>query len=270
MNTEEMLSQLIALAIEWGPKVLGAIVVLIIGLWVIKRVSKGLSKALDKRDYDPSLKPFLKSILNLLLKVMLVISVFGMVGIEMTSFVAVLGAAGLAIGLALSGTLQNFAGGVMILTFKPFKVGDWVDTQGHSGSVKAINIINTILKTGDNKTIVIPNGGLFNDSLTNYSTEEKRRVDWTIGIGYGDDYDKAKSVLMGLIKLDERIINDPAEPFIALAELADSSVNLTMRCWVNASHYWAVKFDMNEKIYKTFPKEGLNIPFPQMDVHVHK
>lgn len=270
MNTEQILSKLTAMAVEWGPKLLGAILVLTIGLWVIKRITKALSHALDKRDYDPSLKSFLKSILNLLLKVMLVISVFGMVGIEMTSFIAILGAAGLAIGLALSGTLQNFAGGVMILIFKPFKVGDWIDAQGHSGSVKAIHIINTILKTGDNNTIVIPNGSLFNGSLTNYSTEEKRRVDWTVGIAYGDDYDKAKAVLMDLIKQDDRIISDPAEPFIALSELADSSVNLAVRCWVNAPDYWAVKFNMNEKIYKTFPKEGLNIPFPQMDVHIQK
>jgi len=269
MDVNEIMDQIVALSIEWGPKVIGAILVLIIGLWVIKAMTNGLSKALDKRDYDPSLKSFLKSILNILLKAMLVISVFGMIGIEMTSFVAILGAAGLDVGLALSGTLQNFAGGVMILIFKPFTVGDWIDAQGHSGSVKAIHIINTVLKTGDNKTIIIPNGGLFNGSLTNYSTEEKRRVDWTVGIGYGDDYDKAKAVLMDLIKQDNRIINDPAEPFIALAELADSSVNLAVRCWVNAADYWAVKFDMNEKIYKTFAKEGLNIPFPQMDVHVH-
>lgn len=270
MDIEQIMSKVYELAIYWGPKVIGAIVVLIIGLWVIKRITKSLSKALDKRNYDPSLKSFLKSILNLLLKAMLIISVFGMIGIEMTSFVAILGAAGLAIGLALSGTLQNFAGGVMILIFKPFKVGDWIDAQGHSGSVNAIHIINTILKTGDNKTIIIPNGSLFNGSLTNYSSEEKRRVDWTVGIAYGDDYDKAKSVLLDLIKQDERILNEPAEPFIALAELADSSVNLAMRCWVNAGDYWAVKFAMNEKIYKTFDKEGLNIPFPQMDVHMHK
>lgn len=270
MKIEDIIIQLKELALSWGPKLIGAIIVLLIGLWVIKRITTALSKALDKRDYDPSLKSFLKSILNLLLKVMLVISVFGMIGIEMTSFVAILGAAGLAIGLALSGTLQNFAGGVMILIFKPFTVGDWIEAQGHSGSVYAIHIINTILKTGDNKTVIIPNGGLFNGSLTNFSTEEKRRVDWTVGIAYGDDYDKAKSVLMDLIKQDERIINEPAEPLIALAELGDSSVNLTMRCWVMATDYWSVMRDMNENIYKTFPKEGLNIPFPQMDVHVHK
>ena len=270
MNIEQILDNITAMAVAWGPKLLGAIILLIVGLWVIKRVTKTLDKAFKKREFDPSLQSFLKGIVDAILKITLVIAVASMIGIEMTSFVAILGAAGLAVGLALSGTLQNFAGGVMILIFKPFKVGDWIDAQGHSGSVKAINIINTILKTGDNKTIVIPNGGLFNGSLTNYSTEPKRRVDWTVGIGYGDDYDKAKSVLMDLIKQDERIINDPAEPFIALAELADSSVNLTVRCWVNAPDYWAVKFDMNEKIYKTFDKEGLNIPFPQMDVHVHK
>jgi len=270
MNVEEIIEKITAMAIAWGPKLLGAIVLLIVGLWVIGFILKRLDKVFKKREFDASLQSFLKGLVGAILKITLFIAVAGMIGIEMTSFVAILGAAGLAVGLALSGTLQNFAGGVMILIFKPFRVGDFIDAQGHAGSVAAINIINTELKTPDNVTKIIPNGALFNGSLSNYSAEPKRRVDWTVGIGYGDDYDKAKEVMMTLIKADDRIISDPAEPFIALSELADSSVNLAVRCWVNAADYWAVKFDMNEKIYKTFDKEGLNIPFPQMDVHVHK
>jgi small conductance mechanosensitive channel len=204
------------------------------------------------------------------LKAMLWIAVIGMMGVQMTSFIAILGAAGLAIGMAFSGTLSNFAGGVMILIFKPFKIGHYITAQGHSGTVNEIQIFNTILKTPDNKTIIIPNGGLATGSMINFSTEAKRRVDFTFGIAYGDDVDKAKEVLMTLIKADERIINDPAEPFIAVSELADSSVNLVVRVWAEAANYWGIYFDLHEKVYKTFEKEGLNIPFPQMDVHVQK
>ena len=171
--------------------------------------------------------------------------------------------------MALSGTLQNFAGGVMILIFKPFKVGDWIDAQGHSGTVSEIQIFNTILKSPDNKTIIIPNGGLSTGSMVNYSTEPQRRVDWTVGIGYGDDADKAKEVLLGMLNDDARILKDPA-PFVAVSELADSSVNFAVRAWVEAPNYWGVFFDLNELVYKEFDKHGLNIPFPQMDVHVHK
>ncbi len=175
----------------------------------------------------------------------------------------------MAIGLALQGTLQNFAGGVIILLLKPFKVGDWVDTSSHSGTVHAIHIFNTILKTPDNKTIIIPNGGLANSSVTHYSTEPRRRVDWTFGVGYGDSTEKTRETLMELINADSRIISEPAEPFIAVSELGDSSVNFVVRVWVEAADYWAVKFDMNEKVYNKFNEAGLNIPYPQMDVHVH-
>tara|TARA_R110001592_G_scaffold88409_3_gene260390 strand:- start:967 stop:1776 length:810 start_codon:yes stop_codon:yes gene_type:complete len=252
----------------YGPKLVGAILVWIIGSIVVKFLAKTFNRILDKRKIDPSLKPFLTGIVSSLLKVMLVISVLGMVGIEMTSFIAILGAAGLAVGMALSGTLQNFAGGVMILIFKPFKNGDVIEAQGHIGSVSEIQIFNTILKTPDNKTIIIPNGGLSNGSMTNYSTEPQRRVDWTFGIAYGDDAAKAREVLQSLINADARILKTP-EPFIALAALADSSVNFTVRVWVKSEDYWSVFFDMNEKVYNTFAKEGLSIPFPQMDVHVH-
>ncbi|MGR3810335.1 mechanosensitive ion channel family protein [Jiulongibacter sp. NS-SX5] len=269
MDTDKIISQISTVIIEYGPRLLGAIAVLIIGSWVVKAVTSGIMKMLDKRNVDESLKPFLKGLIGTLLRVMLVLSVLGTMGIEMTSFVAVLGAIGLAVGMALSGTLQNFAGGVMILLFKPFKTGDYIQAQGYGGTVREIQIFNTILKTPDNVTIVIPNGQLSNSSLKNYSQEERRRVDWTVGIGYGDDANKAMEVMKNLCDADERILKDP-EVFIALSELGDSSVNFVVRAWVNSSDYWGVFFDMNKKIYETFAQEGLNIPFPQMDVHVHQ
>ncbi len=269
MNTEKILTQANDLLLFYGPKLVGAILVWIIGLWVIKLLVKGLSRLMNNAKLDPSLVPFLRSMSAIVLKVLLAISVLGMLGIEMTSFIAILGAAGLAVGLALSGTLQNFSGGVMILIFKPYKVGDVIEAQGYTGSVKEIQIFNTILKTPDNKTIIIPNGGLATSSMINYSTEDRRRVDWSFGIGYGDDVDKAKAVIKRLCDEDSRILKDP-EVFIAVSELADSSVNFAVRAWVESADYWGVFFAMNENIYKTFAKEGLNIPFPQMDVHVHK
>lgn len=269
MNTDQILEKLTGIAVEYGPKLLGAIVVLVLGSWIINLIMRGIRKMMEKGDMDASLKPFLRTLVRTLLRALLFISVLGMLGIEMTSFIAILGAAGLAVGLALSGTLQNFAGGVMILLFKPFKVGDVLEAQGYIGSVKEIQIFNTIMKTADNKTIIIPNGGLATGSMTNYSTEETRRVDWTIGIGYGDDADKARAVIKKLADSDERILKDP-EVFIAISELGDSSVNFAVRAWVKSSDYWGVFFDMNEKVYKSFAKEGLNIPFPQMDVHLHQ
>jgi small conductance mechanosensitive channel len=193
-----------------------------------------------------------------------------MVGIEMTTFIAMLTAASLAVAMAFNGTLSNFAGGVMILFFKPFKIGDFINAQGYSGTVKEILIFVTILTTPDNKTIIIPNGPLSNGSLTNYSTQDSRRIEWTFGIGYGDNYDVARDMIMGFIKEDNRILNDPAEPFIVLGELADSSVNLTVRVWVKPADYWGVYFSMNEKFYKNADKHNINIPFPQMDVHVNQ
>lgn len=253
----------------YGPKLLGAIVVLIIGLWIIKIINKAVSRMLEKKDFDPSLEPFVRTLISVLLKIMLVISVMTMVGIQMTSFIAILGAAGLAVGLALSGTLQNFAGGALILSFKPFKVGDFIEAQGFMGTVYEIQVFNTMLKTPDNKVVIIPNGGLSTGAITNFSKEPTRRVAWSFGIAYGDDVDKARKVIRNLIDADNRILKDP-EPFIGLGELADSSVNLTVRVWVNSEDYWGVFFDMNEKIYKIFDKEGLNIPFPQMDIHLNK
>ena len=224
---------------------------------------------LNKRQIDPSLVPFLLSLTSIGLKVILLISVIGILGVETTSFAAVIGAGGLAIGLALSGTLQNFAGGVILLIFKPFKVGDFVDTQGYTGTVHSIQIFNTVLKTPDNKTIVIPNGTLSNSSMTNFTTEPTRRVDWSFGIAYGDDTQKTKNIIMELIASDQRILKDPL-PMTAVSSLGDSSVNFVVRAWVNSADYWNVFFDMNEKVYNTFREKGINIPFPQMDVHLHQ
>lgn len=265
-NTSSWLS---GMAATYGIKLIAAVVTLVIGLWIIKLLTNALGRLMEKREIDPSLRGFLKSLTSVLLKIMLLISVIGMLGIQMTSFIAILGAAGLAVGMALSGTLQNFAGGVIILILKPFKVGDYIEAQGYAGSVTEIQIFNTILKTPDNVTIIIPNGGLSTGSIKNYSAEEQRRVDFVFGVAYGDDYDEAKSVLLKLIDADERILKEPA-PFIVLSELADSSVNITVRVWTKASDYWGVKFDLTEKVYKEFPKQKLNIPFPQMDVHVHQ
>jgi len=260
--------KMLSFGVEYVPKLIGGIVVLIIGLWIVKLITKGVGKALVKSKMDQSLIPFLKSLTNIVLKILVVISVMGMIGIEMTSFIAILGAAGLALGLALSGTLQNFAGGVIILIFKPFKIGDFIEAQGYSGIVKEINVFATTLNTVDKKLVILPNGPLSTGSLSNYSAEAQRRVDWKFGIAYGDDVENFKKAINDFIAEDKRILKDPAS-FIGLSELADSSVNFVVRVWVNSADYWGVFFDMNEKVYKKFGDYKLNIPFPQMDVHVH-
>jgi len=253
--------------IEYGQKLAVGLLILIIGLWIAGAVTKASKKLMKAKGFDDALQGFLGSMVGIVLKVLVVITALGTLGIEMTSFVAILGAASLAVGMALSGTLQNFAGGVMILIFKPFKVGDVIEAQGYTGKVADIQIFNTIMKTPDNKTIIIPNGGLSTGSMVNFSTEARRRVDWTVGIGYGDNADKAKEVLLGMMEDDARILKDPA-PFVAISALADSSVNYTVRGWVEAADYWGVYFDLNERVYKEFEKHSLNIPYPQMDVHV--
>ena len=258
----------VELIIEYGPKLILAIIVLIIGLWIIKLVIKGLNKAMEKGDVDISLRKFLSSLSRILLKVLLLISVASMIGIATTSFIAILGAAGLAVGLALQGGLANFAGGVIILIFKPFKVGDFIDAQGHMGTVREITIFTTILKTPDNKTVIIPNGALSNGSMVNFSTEPTRRVEFVFGIGYSDDILKAKNVLNSIVEADTRIFKDP-KPIIAVGELADSSVNFKVMVWCSSSDYWSVFFDTNEKVKLTFDNEGISIPFPQRDIHVY-
>lgn len=259
---------LMELAVTYGARLVGALVTLVIGLWVVGMIGRVIRTAFQRSKVDPSLQGFLGSMVAILLKILVYITALGVLGIEMTSFVAILGAAGLAVGLALSGTLQNFAGGVMILLFRPYRVGDVIEAQGFTGAVKEIQIFVTVLTTPDNKTILIPNGPLATGSIVNYSTQTTRRVEWIFGIGYGDDVDKAYEVLDRLIEADDRILTDPA-PFRAVHALADSSVNIVARVWVNAADYWPVFFQMNEQVYKTFDKEGLHIPFPQRDLHVY-
>jgi small conductance mechanosensitive channel len=253
----------------YGPKLVASILTLVFGLWLANFLVSMIRRMLNKSKVDPSLQSFLSSLFGILFKVMVYITALGVLGVEMTSFVAILGAAGLAVGLALSGTLQNFAGGVMILFFKTLKVGDFIEAQGYSGTVKEIQIFVTVLTTPDNKTIIVPNGPLSTGTLINYSSQATRRVDWTFGIAYGDDVDKAFALLKELIEGDARVLKDP-EPFMAVSALADSSVNLVVRVWVNAPDYWAVFFRMNEEVYKRFPGAGLNIPFPQRDVHLYQ
>jgi|SRR5690606_31804715 len=255
------------LVIEYGANLLLAILVLIIGLWLIKKIVKTTSRAMEKRNVDPSLRPFLTSIIGVLLKIMLVISVAGMVGVEMTSFVAVLGAAGLAVGLALQGSLSNFAGGVLILLLKPFKVGDFIEATNATGTVREIQIFYTYITTTQNQEIIVPNGELSNNAIKNYSFHETRRIDMTFGIGYNDDMDKAKAILRGIVEADSRILKDN-DIDIFVEALADSSVNFHVRCWATNGDFWDIYNNLNEKVKKAFDADGVSIPFPQRDVHL--
>ena len=268
-NLQEVLERLYGLFIRYGMKFVLAIVVLVVGLIVIKWISKGMVKMMKRRSVNKSLIPFLKSMANILLKVMLIISVMGMVGIEMMSFVAILGAAGLAIGLALQGTLQNFSGGVMILLFKPYEVGLFIEAQGFMGTVKEIQIFNTILLSPDNRKIVIPNSPMATGPITNFSAMPTRRLDFSFGIGYEDDIDKAKAILLKMAEGDDRILKDENPPAVMVEALADSSVNLKLRVWINSADYWAVFFDYTEAVKKQFDGAKISIPYPQQDVHLY-
>jgi len=259
----------IELLMTWGPKVLLAILLLIVGLIIIKRLIKLMKRLMIKREVDPTLIPFLTGMVNILLKVMLIISVIDIVGVKTTSFVAILGAAGLAVGLALQGSLGNFAGGVLIILFKPYKLGDYIEAQGEAGTVQSIQIFNTILTTPDNVKKIIPNGPMSGGNITNYSAQETRRLDLVYGISYDDDLEKAKNILKEMSDADSRILRDP-EPFIAVKELADSSVNLMVRIWCKKEDYWNINFDWQNDVKLRFDKEGLNFPFPQREVTMVK
>lgn len=268
MDTET-LNTLQALAIGYAPGILLALVTLIVGWNLINLVMNLLNKGMEKKGVEITLRGFLRNLGTTLLKAMLLISVASMVGIETTSFVAIIGAAGLAIGLALQGSLSNFAGGVLILLFKPYKVGDVIQAQGEIGCVKEIQIFTTQLLTPDNKRIIIPNGPLANGNITNFSAEPKRRVDFVFGIGYGDDIDKARSVIKSVLEADTRVHKDPA-PLIVVSQLADSSVNFTVRVWSDSADYWGIFFDTTENVKKAFDAQGITIPYPQRDVHMHQ
>ena len=258
--------QLIDSGIQAGGHILKAVIVFLVGRFLIRMLNRLVKRLMDKRNVDISIKTFVRSLVNILLTVLLIISVVGALGVETTSFAALLASAGVAVGMALSGNLQNFAGGLVILLFKPYKVGDWIDAQNVSGTVKEIQIFHTILTTADNKLIYVPNGALSSGVVTNYSNQTTRRVEWIVGVDYGEDYNKVEKVVREVLATDKRILDDPA-PFIALHALDASSVNVVVRVWVNSADYWGVYFDINKAIYATFNEQGIKFPFPHLTVH---
>ena len=264
-----ILEKIYEMVVTYGMKFVLALVVLVVGLLVIKWLTKAMVRLMKKGNVNESLIPFLKSLMNILLKLMLIISVMGMVGIQMTSFIAVLGAAGLAVGLAMQGTLQNFAGGVMILLFKPYEVGHFIEAQGFMGTVKEIQIFNTILLSPDNRKIVIPNSPLATGALTNFSAMPTRRIDFAFGIGYSDDIDAAKKILLKMAEKDDRVLKGENPPEVMVESLGDSSVNLKLRTWVKSEDYWSLFFDITENVKKQFDGAKISIPFPQQDVHLY-
>ncbi len=265
-NIEEVIQQLIRLSVDAGKSILLAIVIFIVGRFLISIINRLFEQMLQRRKLDATIQTFLRSFINILLTILLIVSVVSALGVNTTSFAALLASAGVAVGMALSGNLQNLAGGLIILLFKPYKVGDYIDGPGVSGTVKEIQIFHTVLATPDNKVIYAPNGAMSSNSVTNYSLNDQRRVDWTIGVDYGSDIQKVRTAILGLIQQDKRILADSA-PFIALGELADSSVEITVRVWVKSADYWDVFFDMNENVYNEFNRQGITFPFPQITVH---
>ena len=254
-------------SITLGGRIVGAMIILVIGKLIINWLNRLFAALLTKQRVEPSVQSFLKSTVNILLIVMLALAVIGKLGVEITGFAALLASAGVAIGMALSGNLQNFAGGLIILIFRPYKVGDYIDSDtGASGTVQEIQIFHTVLKTGDNKIIYAPNGNMSNSVVTNYSQQETRRVDFCFSMEYGEDFERVEKVLKEIIAADKRILAEP-EPFIRLGEMAASSVDITVRVWVKSEDYWAVHFDMKKAVYTTFTQQGISIPFPQMVVH---
>lgn len=264
-----LIQQLIDWGVSAGGRLIGAAIIFVVGRFLISFIRKLLSKILSKRHIDAGIQTFVKSLVNILLTILLIVAVIGKLGVETTSFAALLASAGVAVGMALSGNLQNFAGGIIILLFRPYKVGDWIESQGVSGTVREIQIFHTILTTADNKVIYIPNGALSSGTVTNYSREETRRVDWVIGVEYGESYDKVESTVRRILAADPRVLTTP-EPFIALHALDASSVNVVIRVWVKSADYWNVYFDMNKTIYSVFNEEGIGFPFPQLTVHQAK
>lgn len=269
VDVEQLLSKLLDWGIEIGKDLLGAIIIYIVGRFIIKQVGRLLARILEKRKLEISVQTFLRSLVSILLNLILAFAIVSRLGVETTSFAALLASAGVAIGMALSGNLSNFAGGLIILVFKPFKVGDYIEGQNANGTVREIQIFHTILTTVDNKVIYVPNGALSSNAITNYSKQETRRAEWVFGVEYGEDFEKVKAVLQRIIDADPRILKDPA-PMIALGALSASSVDIKVRAWAKTADYWDVYFDMNKIVYDTFNKEGIGFPFPQLTVHQAK
>ncbi|EQM72632.1 MULTISPECIES: mechanosensitive ion channel family protein [Stutzerimonas stutzeri subgroup] len=252
--------------LQYGAQLLLALATFLIGWWLINTLVSKVGGLLQRRQVDPSLHGFIESLSSIVLKVLLLVSVASMIGVETTSFIAVIGAAGLAIGLALQGSLGNFAGGVLILLFRPIRVGEWIEAQGVAGTVHSIQIFHTVLKSADNKTIVVPNGSLSNGHITNYSREPRRRADINVGIDYSADIKLARQILLDIAQ-DERVLRDP-EPVVFVTGLGDSSVNLSLRVWVATGDFWPVTFSFTERVKERFDEAGIGIPFPQRVVHL--
>ncbi len=257
-----------AIGLEYGMKILGALVVLVIGMWVAKMIKKGVVKLMEKRNVDSTLVSFVASLLHVALQIFVIIAALAKLDINTTSFIAVLGAAGLAIGLAMQGSLSNFASGVLMIIFRPFTVGDFVEVNATKGAVVEISIFTTILNSIDNKRIIVPNSNVMSANITNYSVNDTRRVDLSAGISYSDDIDKARTAIQAVLAEVEGILESPA-PDIFVSEMADSSVNFAVRPWCKPADYWAVYFGVTEAIKKKFDAEGITIPFPQQDVHLY-
>lgn len=267
MSFNDIVSTLLSWCVSFAGKLTLAALLYFIGRWIIKRINKTMLKILERKHTDPSLSGFLRNTVKITLNLLLLLIVITTLGVKTSSIIALLASAGVALGMALSGTLQNFAGGVMILFLKPFQVGDYIEAQGQSGTVREIGLCNTRLATADNKIIFIPNGSLSTGIMKNFSKEPLRRVDWRFSLAYGQDYEQAKAVIAGLLRSDSRILSEP-EPYIAIDALADNSINLIVRVWVDRDDYWTVYHQMNESVYKAFSKSGIDIPFPQLDVHI--
>lgn len=272
LSLNDAITKMANSVVDFAFKLVIAIAVFYIGRFIIRKLIGFISNLFERRNVDASLATFVRSFLQIVLYFILIVTIVGILGIETSSFLALFASAGVAIGMALSGTLQNFAGGVLILLLKPYKVGDYIEAQGYAGSVKEIQMFHTVITTPDNKTIMIPNGVLSTSSINNYSHQPLRRVDWSIGISYGDSFDNASQAIFEILDTDRRIIRDDSAPapFVGITELADSSVNLTVRAWVRSEDYWGLYFDMYNRFYTELPSRGVNFPFPQLDVHLPK
>ena len=270
MSADEIKQVVTTFVMSFSVKLVKVLLIWFVGRWVLKRVVNLLKRIMEKHIDNVSVRSFIISIIDVVVMILLILMIIGVLGIDTSSFIAIFASAGVAIGMALSGTLQNFAGGVMILLYRPFKVGDFIEAQGVSGSVKEIQIFNTVITTPDNKVLLLPNGPVSTGIINNYSREPLRRVDFTFSISYGDDFEKAKKVLLALVADDKRVLNEPAAPFVELGALAASSIDITVRLWCKQEDYWGIKFDLNKKVYETFPKEGLNFPFQTLTVNVTK
>jgi small conductance mechanosensitive channel len=266
---EELIAKIYELITVFGVKILAAVAVFVIGRWIAKLMRRIVDKVMGKRSVDPTIGKFVANLTYIALLTFFILAALGLLGIQTTSFIAVIGAAGLAIGLALQGSLANFAAGFLLIIFRPYKVGDYIEGGGTAGTVEAIQLFTTQLASPDNKTIIVPNSKMTGDNIVNYSTKGTRRVDMVFGIGYEDDIDKARNIITEILSQDERILKDPPTN-IAVSELADSSVNFIARPWVNAADYWNVYFETTEKVKKRFDAQGISIPYPQRDVHVYE